>query len=63
MYYKIKDINLNLATAFERFQMAKFGNCIVLQSTLNTEDDAADLDREKETKVTEQHYLLTDDEL
>ena len=63
MYYKIKDINLNLATAFERFQMAKFGNCIVLQSTLNTEDDAMNQAREHDEEKRQTYYLHTDDEL
>ena len=63
MTYKLNIKNLDLASAFERFQMLKYGNCVVLQSALHSEDDAMNQAREKEIGVIEQHYLLTDDEL
>ena len=38
-YYKIKDDRINLASAFERFQMLTYGNCIVQQGGNDTETE------------------------
>ena len=61
MTYKINIKNLDLASAFERFQMAKYGNCIILQSALHTEDDAMNQAREESEEKRQNFYLLTDE--
>jgi hypothetical protein len=59
-YYTIPDHLLPLASSFERFQMARFGNVLVLQDGYNPTREE---EKEKEWSADEQRLLIENERL